>query len=66
MLAPGGRLLASSNDHRMSQGRFRKHLHDAARDAGVRFAQLKDMPPPRDFPPGPDGPHLKQALATLG
>ncbi len=64
VLAPGGRLLASSNDHRMTQARFRRHLHDAARDAEAELAQLKDLRPPRDFPPGPAGPHLKAALAT--
>jgi 23S rRNA (cytosine1962-C5)-methyltransferase len=71
VVAPGGRLLASSNDRRMTLARFRRLLHEGARAAGVEIAQLKDLPPPRDFPPNvplPDGalaPHLKSALVTL-
>lgn len=49
VLAPEGRLLACSNDRRMSEADFRRHLHAAARDAGVTLAQLKDLGPPPDF-----------------
>lgn len=65
VLAPGGRLLACSNDRRMGLAKLRRHLHEAAREAGISLAQLKDLPCPSDFPP-PFGaePHLKSVLAT--
>jgi 23S rRNA (cytosine1962-C5)-methyltransferase len=64
VLAPGGRLLACSNDRRMSGHALRRHLHEAARDAGVTLAQLKDLPCPPDHPPPFAGePHLKSVLA---
>jgi 23S rRNA (cytosine1962-C5)-methyltransferase len=65
VLAPRGKVLACSNDRRLSQQKFRRYLHDAARDASVSLAQLKDLPCPADFPPpfGAD-PHLKSVLAT--
>lgn len=47
--APGGHLLACSNDRRMSPGAFRRHLHRAADDAGTAFAQLKDLPMPPEY-----------------
>jgi 23S rRNA (cytosine1962-C5)-methyltransferase len=65
VLAPGGRLLACSNDRRMRLGAFRKHLHEAARAGKVAIAQLKDLPCPADFPPPFDRePHLKSVLLT--
>lgn len=65
VLAPGGRLLACSNDRRMGATKLRRHLHEAARDAGARLAQMKDLACPSDFPP-PFGaePHLKSILCT--
>lgn len=65
VLAPGGRLLACSNDRRLRANALRRHLHDAAREARVAVAQLKDLPCPSDFPP-PFGrePHLKSLLLT--
>jgi 23S rRNA (cytosine1962-C5)-methyltransferase len=65
VLAPGGRLLACSNDHRMKQSAFRRYLHEAARASKVRVDQVKDLPCPPDFPP-PFGqePHLKSVLLT--
>ncbi|MGE0789472.1 MAG: class I SAM-dependent methyltransferase [Sandaracinaceae bacterium] len=64
VLAPGGALLATSNDRRMTQARFRAMWNAAARDAGLR-AHARDRTPPRDFPPGPGGPHLKTLTAEL-
>lgn len=65
VVAPGGKLLACSNDRRMHQAAFRKHIHAGAKVAGVELAQLKDLPPPTDFPPaaGQES-HLKSLLAT--
>ncbi len=66
LLAPGGRMLACTNDTRMSWGRLRKLLHEAARRAGRALAQMKDLAPPPDFPAAPgDAPHPKSALLTL-
>jgi 23S rRNA (cytosine1962-C5)-methyltransferase len=71
VVASGGALLASSNDHRMSLARFRKLLHEAARIAGREIVRMKDLPPPRDFPPcvaqadGTLAPHLKSVWITL-
>lgn len=65
VLAPGGRLLACSNDRRMRLGAFRKHLHEGARAAHVSIAQMKDLPCPADFPaPFDREPHLKSVLVT--
>lgn len=65
VLAPGGRLLACTNDRRMPRMKLRRHLHEAARDAGIAVAQMKDLACPSDFPP-PFGaePHLKSVLIT--
>lgn len=61
VVAPGGRLLVCSNDRRMTQEDFRRHLRAAARDARRELAQLKDLPLPPDFR-APGGP--KSLLAT--
>jgi len=47
--APGGHLLACSNDRRMSANAFRRHLHRAADGAGASFTQLKDLPMPPEY-----------------
>lgn len=66
VLAPGGRLLACTNHRGIRLSRFRKMLHEACRTAGVRAAQMKDLPAPVDFPPAPgEEPHLKCVLLTL-
>ncbi|HEY8428178.1 MAG TPA: class I SAM-dependent methyltransferase, partial [Sandaracinaceae bacterium] len=67
VLARGGRMLACSNDRRLKQAKLRRYVHEAARDAGVEIAQLKDLPCPSDFPP-PFGeePHLKSLLLRAG
>lgn len=66
VLAPGGRLLACSNDRRLGLQKLRRHLHEAAREARAGVAQMKDLACPSDFPP-PFGeePHLKSVLVTL-
>ena len=63
---PGGRLLACSNDQRLGLQGLRLHLHAAARAAGRRVAQMKDLVPPPDYPPpvGEEA-HLKSVLITL-
>jgi 23S rRNA (cytosine1962-C5)-methyltransferase len=67
VLAPGGRLLACTNHRGIARARFRRHLHEAAREAGFRVAQMKDLPDPVDFPPDPGSePHLKSVLVTEG
>jgi 23S rRNA (cytosine1962-C5)-methyltransferase len=66
VLAPGGRALACSNDRRMSSTTFRKFLHEGSRRAGVRVAQMKDLPSQPDFPPAfGEEPHMKSVLVTL-
>lgn len=66
LVAPGGVLLACSNHRQVSAARFRRFLHDAARQAGRPLRQAKDVPTPRDFPPPPGGEsHLKSVWVTL-
>lgn len=66
VLRPGGRLLACSNDARLSWQRLRRHLHDGARDAGRTVDQMKNLLPPEDFPAGPaEAPHPKAVLLTV-
>ncbi len=64
VLAPGGRVLATSNDRRLSQRDLRAAFRTAEQGTGVRLAQLKDLAPPADFPvlPGQE-PHLSGVLA---
>lgn len=64
VLAPGGALLATSNDRRMTQRALRAELRAGATEAGVALESLRDLPPPEDFPaPAGSEPHLKAALA---
>jgi len=67
VVAPGGHLLACSNHRQTVQAKLRRLLHEAARDAGREVVQMKDLPPPVDFP-APFGrePHLKSILVKLG
>jgi 23S rRNA (cytosine1962-C5)-methyltransferase len=66
ILAPGGRLLASTNHRGIASARFRRILFGAGRTAGRDIVQVKDLPEPPDFPPDPvTGPHMKSALVTL-
>jgi len=67
LTAPGGHLLACSNDQRLTLNAFRRHLHEAARRAGVEPRQMKDLPVPPDFPAVPGSPpHLKSVLIARG
>jgi 23S rRNA (cytosine1962-C5)-methyltransferase len=62
----GGVLLACANHRGISQGRFRKMLHDAARIARRGVVQVKDLPAPVDFPAGIGGEsHLKAVWVRL-
>jgi 23S rRNA (cytosine1962-C5)-methyltransferase len=64
LLAPAGRLLASTNHRGISPSRFRRMLFDAGRAAGIELAQVKDLPPPLDYPLPPGGdPPMKAVLA---
>lgn len=66
LLAPRGVLLACSNHRQVTAERFRRFLHDAARQAGRTLVQAKDVPTPRDFPPPIAGQsHLKSVWVTV-
>ena len=66
ILAPGGRLLASTNHRGISSSRFRRILFDACREAKRQPIQVKDLPEPADFPSLAGGEaHMKSALVTL-
>ncbi len=66
LLAPGGSLLACTNHRGIVRMKFRRWLHEAARDAKREVTKLRDMPEPVDFPPAPGSEvHLKCALATV-
>jgi 23S rRNA (cytosine1962-C5)-methyltransferase len=66
VVAPGGRLLACSNHRGIVRMKFRRHLHEAVRQAGREAAQVRDWPEPADFPPAPGREsHLKSVLVTL-
>jgi 23S rRNA (cytosine1962-C5)-methyltransferase len=63
VVAPGGTVLATSNDRRLAQVELRASFRDAARALGIALGQLKDLPPPIDFPVCVgDAPHLKGVL----
>ena len=62
----GGKLLACSNDRRMTQNVFRGHL-EAALAASGRPGRVRIEAPPEDFPPPPgQGAHLKTGVIELG
>ncbi len=66
VVAPGGRVLACCNHRGIPRMRFRRYLHEAARDAVRTVTQLRDLPPPIDFSPAPGvESHLKSVLITL-
>lgn len=66
LLAPGGRMLASSNDRRLSLAKFRRLVHEGAREAGRAVMQMKDLPTAQDFPAGAGREsHLKAVLVAL-
>jgi 23S rRNA (cytosine1962-C5)-methyltransferase len=63
LLAPRGVLLACSNHRQVNAARFRRFLLEAAKKAGRRIVQAKDVPTPRDFPAGES--HLKSVWVTV-
>lgn len=66
LLAPGGRLLACTNHRGIVRAKLRRYLHEAARQAGRRVVQMKDLPDPVDYPPPPGREaHLKSVLVTV-
>ncbi len=66
VLAPGGRLLASTNHRGIGRSKLRRLLFGAAEARGLAVAQLKDLPPGADFPPEPGhDPNMKAELLTL-
>lgn len=66
VLAPGGRLFASTNHRGISRAKLRRVLFAAAEAAGRGVAQIKDLAPGSDFPPelGSE-PNMKAMLVTL-
>jgi 23S rRNA (cytosine1962-C5)-methyltransferase len=67
LLAPGGRMLACTNHRGISSRKFRRHLFEAGRLSGREIQQVKDLPPPLDFPCAYGAePDTKCALVTLG
>ena len=65
VLAPGGRLFASTNHRGTSRAKLRRVLFAAAEAASVPVAQLKDLPPASDFPATPgEEPTMKAMLLT--
>ena len=66
VVSENGYLLACSNHRQTVQAKLRRLLHEAARTAGRRVVQMKDLPAPADFP-APFGrePHLKSILLKL-
>ncbi len=66
VLAPGGAVLATSNDRRATQRDLRAAFHEASRATGIRLASLRDLPAPIDFPaPIGSEPHLKGVIARV-
>jgi 23S rRNA (cytosine1962-C5)-methyltransferase len=65
-LERGGKLLACTNHRGIARAKFRRFLHEAAREAGREVVQMKDLPDPVDFPPEHGSePHLKSVLVTV-
>jgi 23S rRNA (cytosine1962-C5)-methyltransferase len=66
LVAKDGVLIACSNHRGIVRAKLRRYLHEAARGAGRRIAQMKDLPFPSDFPaPFAREPHLKSLLVRL-
>jgi len=66
VLETGGKLLACTNHRGIAPVKFRKQMHEAARQSGRTIVQMKDLPEPSDFPPPwGEGAHLKSLLITV-
>jgi len=66
VVAPGGRLLACTNHRSTSVRKFRKRMHEAGRLARRAMLQVKDLPPPPDFPAAMGSePDLKSLIVTV-
>jgi 23S rRNA (cytosine1962-C5)-methyltransferase len=67
LMTPNGRMLACTNHKGISPNKFRRHIFEAGRLSGRSIQQIKDLPPPVDFPVayGAD-PDTKCVLVTLG
>lgn len=66
VLAPGGRLFASTNHRGISRAKLRRMLFAAAEAAARPVAQIKDLPHGSDHPPEPGAePNMKAMLVTL-
>ena len=58
--------MSTTNHRGIARGKFRRFLHDAAREASREVLQMKDLPDPVDFPPEPGtGCHLKSVLVSI-
>jgi 23S rRNA (cytosine1962-C5)-methyltransferase len=65
IVSEGGVLLACTNHRGISGARFRRQLFDAGRLASRKLVQVKDLPPPVDYPSV--GEHsTKSLLVTVG
>jgi 23S rRNA (cytosine1962-C5)-methyltransferase len=66
VLGPGAELLACTNHRGIRTAKFRRVLFDAARLAEREVVQVKDLPPPSDYP-APVGAesHLKAVWVKL-
>ncbi len=64
VLEPGGLLLATSNDRRMSQASFRAYARAGADAAHVALTRLVDRAPPLDFRAGPGQTPLLKGLVV--
>ena len=63
--APGGEVLVSSNDRRLSTERFRRYAYEAAREAGRAYERVRSLPVPHDFRPAAGArSHLESLLLT--
>lgn len=65
LLTPGGELLACTNHRGIRAQKFRRVMFDALRLAGREHAQVKDLPPPLDYPSASREGHLKSVWVTV-
>jgi 23S rRNA (cytosine1962-C5)-methyltransferase len=66
VLAPHGRLLASTNHRGIARKKLRYAVSEGVRRAGRTLDKLKDLADPLDFPAAAgDEPHMKSVVATV-